>query len=446
MDDERKAAETRHFDVPDDRAHGLIGVSAHVVTNSNESRAVHGFGLLLAIAYLGFISLGLPDPVAGVAWPSVRETFRLQQSSFGLIFMGLGAGYCVSAFFGGKLTHVLGLGTLLWTSSALVAAAMFACGAAPAWGVIVAAAVVWGLGSGGIDAGLNAYVASHFSARHMNWLHACYSLGATLGPLLMTAMIVRFGSWRGGYYVVGSVLAAMAVLFLATGRRWDEPVPTANDEAASNDAEAAAINDAATAAVGIRTVLASGLVRLQIALFFLYVGLEFTVGQWAFTLLTESRGVSEELAGALAGGYYAAIGVGRIVSGAVASRIGLDRLLRVTMLIALGGTLVYAFGRSVDVGEFQLANIGLIIVGLGLAPVFPCLMARTPERLGKDFATHAVGFQVSGSMIGAALVPSAAGLLVERVGLESVGPFCVLLAALLFVVHERLLVASKKRA
>jgi len=446
VDDERKAANLTSLDAIDARAASPVEGVCHVPFNSNEFGQRRGFGLLLAIAYLGFISLGLPDPVAGVAWPSVREAFRLHQSSFGLIFMGLGAGYCVSAFFGGKLTHVLGLGNLLWISSALVAAAMFACGAAPAWGVIVAAAVVWGLGSGGIDAGLNAYVASHFSARHMNWLHACYSLGATLGPLLMTAMIVRLGSWRGGYHVVGGVLAAMAVLFLATGRRWDEPVPTANDDAATNDTATSDPAAAATTAVGIRTVLASGLVRLQIALFFLYVGLEFTVGQWAFTLLTESRGVSEELAGALAGGYYGAIGVGRIVSGAVASRIGLDRLLRITMLIALGGTLVYAFGRTVEIGGFQLANIGLITIGLGLAPVFPCLMARTPERLGKDFAVHAVGFQVSGSMIGAALVPSAAGLLVERVGLESVGPFCVFLAVLLFTVHEWLLVASAKRA
>lgn len=406
-----------------------------------------GLGLLLAIAYLGFISLGLPDPVAGVAWPSMREAFRLHQSSFGLIFIGLGAGYCVSAFFGGKLTHALGLGNLLWISSALVAAAMFACGAAPAWGVIVAAAIVWGLGSGGIDAGLNAYVAAHFSARHMNWLHACYSVGATLGPLMMTAMIVELGSWRGGYHVVGGVLAAMAALFLATRRRWDEPLPARLDHSApaANTPPAATGDAAKPAAIPIRTVLADGLVRLQIALFFLYVGLEFTVGQWAFTLLTEGRGLSEELAGTLAGGYYGAIGVGRIVSGAVASRIGLDRLLRLTMLTALVGTLIYAFGSTFDVGGIQLANIGLIVIGLGLAPVFPCLMARTPERLGHDFAAHAVGFQVSGSMIGAALVPTAAGLIVERFGLETVGGFCVLLAVFLFAVHEWLLASTRAR-
>ena len=183
--------------------------------------------LLLAIAYLGFVSLGLPDTVAGVAWPSVRERFTLSQSAFGLVFIALGCGYCASGFFGGKLTHALGLGNLLWISSAFVAVAMLGSGLAPAWPVMVGLAVVWGLGSGGIDAGLNAYVSRHFSARHVNWLHACYSLGATLGPLAMTAMLVWIGSWRLGYALVGGTLLLMALLFLATRSRWSDPVATA---------------------------------------------------------------------------------------------------------------------------------------------------------------------------------------------------------------------------
>ena len=416
------------------------------ISVASRRSTTRGFGLLLAIAYLGFISLGLPDPVAGVAWPSIRLEFGLQQSSFGLIFIGLGAGYCTSGFFGGKLTHLLGLGNLLWISSALVAAAMFACGAAPAWGVIVAAAVIWGLGSGGIDAGLNAYVASHFSARHMNWLHACYSLGATLGPLVMTAMILRLGSWRAGYFFVGAALTLMAALFLATRRRWDEPPPKLTGDAAETDSNETLEPNRVATHVGIREVLASRLVWLQIVLFFLYVGVEFTVGQWAFTILTESRGVSERLAGALVGGYYGAIGIGRIASGAIAPRVGLDRLLRLTMLVALAGTLVYAFAGSLSIAGFQVSNLGLLLIGLGLAPIFPCLMARTPERLGHDFAAHAVGFQVSGSMIGAAVVPSLAGLLAQRFGLESIALFTIVQAALIYIVHEALLASGRRVA
>src|SRR5687768_12485585 len=178
--------------------------------------------LLLAIAYLGFVSLGLPDAMAGVAWPSVRDTFRQPQSGFGLVFIALGCGYCLSSFFGGRLTVALGVGRLLTVSSLLVALAMFGSGLAPLWPLFVGWAIVWGLGSGAIDAGLNGYVSTHFSARHVNWLHACYSLGATLGPLLMTATLVWVGSWRLGYSLIGGIVLALTATFLVTRRWWDE--------------------------------------------------------------------------------------------------------------------------------------------------------------------------------------------------------------------------------
>jgi len=376
--------------------------------------------LLLVIAYLGFISLGLPDPVAGVAWPSVRDAFALPQSRFGLIFLALGCGYCASGFFGGKLTHGLGLGNLLWISSALVAGAMFASGFAPIWPMMVAAAVVWGLGSGGIDAGLNAYVSSHFSTRHVNWLHACYSLGATLGPLAMTAILVWVGSWRIGYLLVGSVLLGMTILFLITRDHWTEPVSTETE------------NDRPT--IGLRVALREPLVWIQLVIFFLYVGLEFTIGQWSYTLLTESRHVSAEISGMMAGAYYAAIGVGRVLSGVIVPRIGLDQLLRYALLTAVIGTGVFAFGSPME-----FSNAGLILIGLGLAPVFPCLIARTPARLGTRLATHAVGFQVSSGMLGAALLPGFVGLFTESRGLEVVPQFAMVLAMGLFTTHELLI-------
>jgi len=388
-----------------------------------------GAGLLLAIAYLGFISLGLPNPVAGVAWPSVRDTFDLEQSAFGLVFIGLGWGYVLSGFFGGKLSQMLGVGNLLWISSALVAVAMFGSGLAPAWPLFVACAVVWGLGSGGIDAGINAYASSHFPARHVNWLHACYNLGATLGPLLMTTMLIQAGSWRLGYGLVGGLLAAMTIAFALTRDRWNDPATSADHDGP------------ASAPAGIIDTLRLPLVWLQIALFFVYVGLEFTVGQWAFTLLTESRGTPENLAGVLAAGYYAAIGVGRVLAGFASHRVGLDMLVRCATGTVLVGTLLLSIASPVEVGY-----LGLAIVGLGLAPIFPCLMARTPARLGSGVAAHAVGFQVSAGMIGVILLPGLAGLLAEHTGLEVIAQFAICLAILLLATHELLLAASKRPA
>jgi len=384
--------------------------------------ANHQWGqfLLLVIAYLGFISLGLPDPVAGVAWPSVRQAFSLHQSNFGLVFIALGCGYCASGFFDGKLTALLGLGNLLWISSALVSAAMLGSGVAPAWPWFVACGVIWGLGSGGIDAGLNAYVSTHFSARHMNWLHACYSVGATLGPLLMTAVLVRAASWRLGYLLVGGLLLGMSILFFITRRRWND-TPHATVESHIQP-------------VTMKASLQQPMVWLQIVLFFLYVGLEFTVGQWSFTLLTESRSVRADIAGTLAGCYYGAIGVGRVLAGVISPRVGLDRLLRVSMVIVLIGALLFTFRPTV-----LISSMGLIVIGLGLAPVFPCLMTMTPRRLGPEHAAHAVGFQVSSGMLGAALVPGLAGLFAEKLGLEVVTQFTLGLAILLFATHELLL-------
>jgi fucose permease len=381
---------------------------------------------LLTIAYLGFVSLGLPDPVAGVAWPSVREVFGLQQASFGLVFIALGCGYCASGFLSGKLTQTLGIGNLLWISSGFVALAMLGSGLAPAWPMFVACAVVWGIGSGGIDGGLNHYASTHFSPRHVNWLHACYSVGATLGPLLMTAVLVGGGSWRSGYGVVGIILLAMTLTFFVTRNSW-------TDDSKSTD-------DAAQPPVTIRDALSQLLVWLQIALFFVYVGIEFTVGQWSFTLLTESRHVHADVAGILAGGYYGMIGVGRVLAGVVSHRIGLDTLVRFALLTVVIGTLLFAFGSPVE-----LSCAGLALIGLGLAPFFPCLMARTPQRLGA-FSTHAVGFQVSAGMVGAALMPGLAGVLAERVGLEAVPQFCVLLAAFLFATHELTLYVANSRS
>lgn len=380
--------------------------------------------LLLAIAYLGFISLGLPDPVPGLAWPSVRDEFSLPPSGFGLVFIALGCGYCASGFFGGKLSLTLGLGNLLWISSGLVAVAMFGSGLAPAWPLFVACAVVWGLGSGGIDAGLNAYASRHFTARHVNWLHACYSLGATAGPLVMTAMLVKAGSWRQGYGLIGGGLIVMTAIFFVTRHRWSERPRLA---------------EAVAPPVSMGAVLREPLAWLQIALFFLYVGLEFTVGQWSFTLFTESRSIRTGTAGVLAGSYYGAIGVGRVLSGAVVHRVGLDRLVRIAMLAVLVGAVLFAFGSPVEVG-----CVGFAMIGLGLAPVFPCLMAQTPQRLGTEYAAHAVGFQVSAGMLGAALVPGLAGLVVQELGLELVAQFALLLAVLLFTTHELILHIARR--
>ena len=380
--------------------------------------------LLLAIAYLGFISLGLPDPVAGVAWPSVRDAFGLQQSQFGWVLVALASGYCSCSFLGGRLTQWLGVGWLLTASSALVALAMFGSGSAPSWPLFIVCSVIWGLGSGAIDTGLNGYASEHFSARSVNWLHACYSLGAMLGPWMMTIVLQQGGSWRTGYALVGSVVFAMTLTFFMTRRRWDGP--------------SAPVSAATNSDVTLWHALSERQVWLQLVLFGVYTGLEFAVGQWTFTILTESRGVSEGTAGLLAGGYYGSIGIGRVLFGSIADRVGLDRLVRGTLWMAVVGAVLFAWA------PLAVSCAGLVLIGLGLAPFFPCMMARTPQRLGPDLAAHAIGFQVSAAMFGAAVLPGLAGWLAQTWGLSAVAYLAAGLAVLLVGLHETLLAEARR--
>lgn len=374
---------------------------------------------LLIIAYLGFISLGLPDAIASVAWPDLRHEFHLAQADFAWLFLGCGLGYFLSSFFAGKLTQLLTVGPLLAISSFLVSGAMFGYSQAKWWELLIGCAAIWGLGSGAIDAALNHYAASHFSPRQVSWLHACYSTGATLGPLIMTACVVHAQSWRLGYGIVGVAMLAMALLFAATQRRWADGVAEEAHESAAD--------------ASLLSVLCEPVVWLQIVLFFLYTGLENTAGQWTYTLLTESRCVSPQSAGILVGTYYASIAAGRLLFGFVAQRVGLDRLVQLSTLGAIVGAACLAFG------SLLVAAAGLVILGLGLASIFPTLMTRTPQRLGRTYAVHAVGFQVSAAMLGSAALPSLTGVAAQELGLETIGICDLAIATAIFVMHELLL-------
>lgn len=380
----------------------------------------------MILAFIGFVSLGLPDAVIGVAWPSVRDAFELHQSGLGLVLVGSGCGYFLSSFFAGRLIQAFGVGVLLAASSVMVAASGFGYALAPAWPAFVACSLLHGMGSGAIDSGLNSFGAAHFTARHMNWLHACYCLGAMLGPLLMTGILAGGGAWQTGYATLGTAMLLLSVLFSVTQRRWGPP-PERRVDAEGNH-------------IGMAATLRHAGVRLQIAVFFVYTGLEVTVGQWSFTLLTEARGIDRSEAGVWVSLYWGSIGVGRVLLGFIVERVGIDRLLRLSTLTTVVGSILFALPSP---GSLSL--IGLLLIGGALAPIFPGLMSRTPQRLGAAYAVHAIGFQVSAAMAGAALLPSLVGLAVEEFGLGSIAGAVVVLAGVLLLLHEALVLRAQPR-
>jgi fucose permease len=375
-----------------------------------------GSAFLLGLAYLGFISLGLPDAALGVAWPSLRTTFGLPQSGLGAILIAYSLGFFLSSTMAGHLLQRLGVGMLLALSTTLVTLALAGFSLAPGWSWLLASAVLLGSGSGAIDAGLNAYAAGHFSARHMNWLHAAYGFGAMLGPFVMTAVLAQDLSWRAGYAAIAAALLVMAALFFLTHRAWQGDVRGASLRAGS-----------------LRSVLRRPLVGLQVLIFFVYTGVELTAGQWCFTLLSEGRGLAPTTASVWAGLFWASLFLGRLVLGLVAERVGPDRLVRLGSSAALAGSLLLALAPT----AWGLA--GLLLLGFALAPIYPMLMARTPDRLGGEVALHAVGFQVSAAMLGGLAWPALGGLLADRFGLEATAALVAAGAAGLWLLHEALL-------
>lgn len=377
--------------------------------------------LLLLLAYVAFVSLGLPDTVFGVAWPSLRKTFELSQSSMGAVLATGVSGYFLSGLLAGALIRKIGVGGLLALSSAAVATALAGYALAPSWNAFFPIGFVMGLGSGAIDSGLNGYAARHFSVRHVNWLHACWGIGASTGPLIMTTAIATGHGYRGGYGALSVLLGAMATAFLLTSRAW-ETEPSSTNQEGERRGQAS-----------FTTALGSPRVWLHLFTFFVYTGLEASVGQWCFSLMREGRALGVEAAGAWTSAYWASLTLGRILLGFVVDRFGPDRLLRgATFGVALGAALFAAHPGA-------LGRCGLLLLGLSLAPMYPTLMARTPARVGEHIAHHAVGFQVSAATLGSSLLPSLLGLLVAKTGYGAIGALAVALSLALFVSHEALL-------
>lgn len=371
------------------------------------SSATRAATSVLLLAYVAFVSLGLPDTVLGVAWPSLRATFDLPQAAMGAALTANVAGYFVSGLLAGRASAAVGVGGLLALSTGLVAAGLTGFALAPSWPLFVGCAVVVGLGSGAVDAALNTYAAAHFAPRHMNWLHACYSAGATLGPAAMTGALAAAGH-RAGYAGLSVALGAMALAFLATRRSW-------GSRGAAGGWAAGSAGDAAR----------RPRVWLQVAIFFVYTGLEASAGQWAFTVLREARGFSLEAAGAWTAAYWGSIAGGRVAVGFVVGRLAPDRLVHAGTVGALAGAAIYALVPGPG------GAVGLVLLGLSLAPIFPMLMSRTPDRLGPAVAAHAVGFQVAAATLGTAALPSVHGALADALGAGAIPAALVSVAGIL---------------
>ncbi|MCX5117534.1 MFS transporter [Micromonospora sp. NBC_00362] len=388
---------------------------------------------LLLLSYLAFVSLGLPDGLLGVSWPSIRGDFDVPTEAVGWVLTAGTVGYLTSSVLAGFTLARVGVGALLAGSTLVASLALTGYSVSPVLAVLVGCALLLGLGSGAVDSGLNAYAAGAFGPRHMNWLHAFFGLGVAIGPLIMTAVLSAGLAWRWGYGIVAAAQLVLAVAFVLTVRAWRRDAPAGTEAGAAVQGVPGATDSgpASTVQVPVRDTLRLPAVWSGLLAFALYVAIEVSAGLWAFLLLTEGRGLSAALAGGCVSAYWGSLFVGRVVQGLVAERLGAGLVLRASLAgMAVGAALIAVPGPA------ALAVLGLVVVGFAAAPVFPLLTLTTAERVGAAHADRAIGMQIGASGVGAALVPAGLGVLIGNTSVQVLGAALLVLALALIALYE----------
>ena len=377
--------------------------------------------LLLAIIYLSFISLGLPDGLLGSAWPGMYGAMNVPVSYMGIVSMIIAAGTIVSSLMSDTLTYKLGTGKVTAISVALTAAALFGFSFSSSFWMLCLWAIPYGLGAGSVDASLNNYVALHYSSRDMSWLHCMWGVGASVGPYIMGLVLSRGQMWNSGYRVVGFIqIVLTAILFLS--------LPMWKGRQTSGDSQ-----EAAKPVPLSQVFKIPGAKEVMIA-FFGYCALEQTAGQWASSYLALYRGLNVETAASLGSMFFLGITLGRALNGFLTLKFSDTQLIRAgSGLIALGIVcMLLPLGNAASIA-------GLILVGLGCAPIYPCIIHSTPAHFGADRSQALIGVQMASAYVGTCLMPPLFGLLANHIGVFLLPVFLLAILVLMAVMHERLL-------
>lgn len=376
--------------------------------------------LLLAVIYLAFIGLGLPDSLLGAAWPMIYPQFGVPVSSMGLISMIISAGTILSSLNSSRLTRALGAGKVTLLSTALTAIALLGFGMSRSLWQLCFWAVPYGLGAGSVDAALNNYVALHYTSRHMSWLHCMWGVGTIIGPSLMSAALTGGHGWSGGYLLTALVQGLIVAVLLLSLPLWGRPT-------SGNGSETE------TAALSLREVLTIPGAKEVMLCFFGYCALESTAGLWAASYLTLARDIPAETAAGFAALFYLGITAGRAVSGWIAPHLGDDGMIRLGLWgIGLG------LAALLLPGPAAVSLAGLVIIGLGCAPIYPSIIHSTPAHFGAHRSQAVIGVQMASAYVGSMAMPPLFGLMARQIT-PALFPFYLLvLLGLMAWMHHRL--------
>lgn len=399
--------------------------------------------LLLAIIYLAFISLGLPDSLLGSAWPTMYQQFGVPISYAGIISMIISAGTIVSSLQSDRLTKKLGTGKVTAISVAATAVALFGFSFSHSFWALCLWAIPYGLGAGSVDASLNNYVALHYESRHMSWLHCMWGVGATAGPYIMGIALSMGQGWNMGYRYIGIiqvVLTAVLVFSLPLWKGRKSPIENLQNAEMEQLLENASEKADTTAekALSLREILKIAGAKEVMLCFFCYCALEQTAGLWASSYLTLHKGVSSETAAIFASLFYIGITVGRAISGFITMKLNDTQMVRLGQSIIVLGIMAMVLP-----GSNVLALAGLILIGLGCAPIYPCVIHSTPAHFGADKSQAIIGVQMAFAYIGILAMPPLFGVLASRISVAPLPCYLFAILVVMVIMHELL---TKKTA
>ncbi|MCM3781368.1 MFS transporter [Neobacillus mesonae] len=386
----------------------------------------------LVIIYLAFISLGLPDSMLGAAWPVMQPEIGASFEAAGLLSMIVAAGTIVSSLASGTLIQAFGTGKITLFSCFLTAGALIGFSFAPSLVWLIILAIPLGLGAGAVDSALNHYVATHYKAHHMSWLHCFWGIGATGGPIIMSYYISEQNSWRDGYFAVSIIQFSLVLLLFVTLPLWKKVALLHQSEKSKNLVDDSHPHQAETLQAPSKHPLRIRGVRFTLIAFLFYCGVEMTVGLWGASYLVGERNITADTAAAWISLYYGGITVGRFITGFITLKVSNRVLILAGQLIAIaGGALLL----------LPLPNaflfVGLILIGLGFAPIYPGFIHETPTRFGKENAAKLIGYQMAVAYTGTTFLPPLFGLTASAFGIGLFPVVVLLFTVLMLISSER---------
>lgn len=368
-------------------------------------------GILLFIIYLAFISLGLPDSLLGAGWPVMYKDLNVPLSYAGIISMTIAFGTIISALFSDRLTKRFGSGKVTFFSVLLTAVSLFLFSISNSFYLLIIFAIPYGLGAGSVDAALNNYVALHYKSQHMSWLHCMWGVGVSISPFVMKYALNSYNDWHLGYRIIGVLQTVLTIVLLFSLPLWNKVKADNNNEKESEEnVKPLTLRE---------TFRLKGAVAIMLA-FFCYCALEQTTMLWASTYLVDKWSISEADAAGLASLFFLGITVGRGINGFISMKLSDTAMIRLGSGIILLGIIFLMLPLNAT-----LAKAGFILIGLGCAPIYPCIIHSTPFHFGKDKSQAMIGIEMASAYVGTLAMPPLFGVLGNNISI-SLLPFYLL--------------------